>query len=630
MLASELPFEILRNIGRFLYLPDQLESCLVCRTWKIPFQDSMWDVIDLQNDEMMDKMSDVSTRVHAFYRKNGYRVRELLIWPNIYIDDQEIFTLQQHFPNLNCLIISHSCLGGPNFGSIADWNLWGSLTELNVDITGWRHDNPADAFLNISLGLPNLERLMLNRFNGNQPVVVTLDQLESFHSNLPQLKYLVLDMRPAAFENEEDALERIVNVKPATKLKHLQLNVFNSLYQWLCYFAIKYPNLQVMVTLQLLDNGEFEQYPKEKAFISSLSPPAFQYLEWIDVITKKNPKQLHLDIWKQFYFLNIKLKRITWAVWCDMTDIGYLEAIVKECMNLFSKTIETFHFLCDFDYRKSWDFTTHLEYFPALVDLYIKAPHSFIELDVLLDRCVSLKVLKVVDSKFFLSTNEYETPKNHGLRMLIGLDSITTCNTLEYLSARCRRLNYMCLVRSIISGEHSSNNSRISIDMSYTHFKKLQLNDSRFTLPSEGKDGNKDRNANYVVLSQPSSSYQITDSNHDHSAWDIYSDITMEDTWYFVTYKMFTSEGWSSTPWIMSKKDITTVVELLRRQDSGNINTINGKNEYLDFKMVPEEWCTENTPLAYVVLKCGSISNYDMSPGYEFNHYTWEMIYDTF
>ncbi|KAI9014485.1 hypothetical protein CLU79DRAFT_848044 [Phycomyces nitens] len=153
MLASELPFEVIRNIGSFLRLADLLESSLVCRAWKIPFQESLWDVIELHDEDKMDKMSDVSTRVYAFYRKNGYRTRELVICPNIYIDDKEIFILQQHFPNLDCLVIDHSCLGGPGFGSIGDWSLWGSLTELNVDIGGWHHENPAEAFLNISSAL---------------------------------------------------------------------------------------------------------------------------------------------------------------------------------------------------------------------------------------------------------------------------------------------------------------------------------------------------------------------------------------------------------------------------------------------------------------------------------------------
>ncbi|KAL0090682.1 hypothetical protein J3Q64DRAFT_1706634 [Phycomyces blakesleeanus] len=608
MLASELPFDILRNIGRFLWLPDQLESCLVCRTWRIPFQDSLWDVITFKQFRMFDKMLDVSDRAHESYQQNGYRVRELSIHSEISISDQRFLAFQKYFPNIICLFISDGHLNKTTLVSVANWNLWGkTLTDLKIHSMDWEYANQADTLLDISLQLPNLKSLIVTLFCGNTPALMTFDQLESFHSNMPLLERLVLDMNLADFGNEEYVLSRILNVKPAMKLKHLQFNFFHSFYQWLCYFAIKYPSLQTIRRTNDFGEEDYVQHPKERHIVSHLYPPAFQYLESIDM-TPTNTKQLHLDIWKQMYLLGTKLKHIKLNLH-ERVEMDCLDAMIKECMNLFSKTLETFHFCGNADGPQLSNFTAHIDFFPVLVHLDISSSNTLIELDVLLDRCVSLKLLRVEDCKILLSTKEYETPKSHGLRMLCLLYAITTCNLLEYLSVRCRRLNYILLGLSEIYGEHSNSSSRIDIDMSYTHIKYIP-SESKFISPSKRKRERCAGDADYIILSQTSSPCPIVSNVSTHFAWDLYSDTITKDVWYFAGYnEYYGMDGYTVEQRIMTEEDITTVAKILRKQECGNINTIDEKDKYFGFDMVPKEWCTEDINLTYAVIRCGNISN---------------------
>ncbi|KAL0090681.1 hypothetical protein F4703DRAFT_1924979 [Phycomyces blakesleeanus] len=176
--------------------------------------------------------------------------------------------------------------------------------------------------------------------------------------------------------------------------------------------------------------------------------------------------------------------------------------------------------------------------------------------------CIA-KALKIQEFKVLPSTDEYERPKNHGLEKLYLLYTITTCNLLEYLSVRCRHLYYMYLDLSKIYGKYSNGSSRIDIDMSYTHFKYIP---SRFNFiaPTKHRREKCAGDADYIILSQTSSSCPIINSGGSHSDWSLYSDTIKKDKWYFARYRgYYSADGYIIYPLVMTEEDITTVARIL-------------------------------------------------------------------
>ncbi|OAD72474.1 hypothetical protein PHYBLDRAFT_78086 [Phycomyces blakesleeanus NRRL 1555(-)] len=129
--------------------------------------------------------------------------------------------------------------------------------------------------------------------------------------------------------------------------------------------------------------------------------------------------------------------------------------------------------------------TPKLSHCPRLVDLEIKCCGVSIALDNVLDNCTALRRLSFCNGLLYINPETNERPIQHGLRTL-ELDTVTTKSfVFNYISSRCRDLEYMALIQTQIYESVSEKTKGLHINMSYTNFKKLYLDHVLFYLSDD-------------------------------------------------------------------------------------------------------------------------------------------------
>ncbi|KAI9023580.1 hypothetical protein CLU79DRAFT_127352 [Phycomyces nitens] len=475
MLASELPIEIVHCIANCLEPRDKTQCCLVNNTWLPVFQESLFETITIYNYTNFAELVGISSLSSTPLQRYGHNTRALRISKKTGIDDQQLSSLQKAFPSIKRLEWDRNNCDNDLFTDNCGWHLWGSLVDLKIAANQHDSDQSECTFYSI---LPHLGRLERLEFRYEKDVLFgghSLASIEILNDQLPRLTLMSPGARLDSVTLEE--ILSIRNIKPMPRLKTLDVIINLSAYEWLYYIALKYPNLTTLKTIVFSQAMPMDQNCEAAKMFGSLSSP-LRHLKDIDVKVDIGSEDVYIEFLNKLSLCNIPIKTMS--------------IVLTQARSL--------------------------EYYPNLVDLSISTKYANVDVDILLDKCPSLKTFCITWGTLRLSPGVSPLTR-HGLTSLSLYISSATIDILQYISLCCRNLKNMkldCVVitRSVL--EHAQSNC---IDMSSTHFTKLSIGGLRISDSVNFKAINIFSLSSLTNPKEPTWVYSIFQQLQNHKPW---------------------------------------------------------------------------------------------------------------
>ncbi|KAI9014480.1 hypothetical protein CLU79DRAFT_766945 [Phycomyces nitens] len=473
MLASELPFEVISQVANVLTNHDKLRCSYVCKSWRVPFQESLWRHLKINSQERLYKICSLLNTDNSIFQENCYRIQKLNLGDYIHISDDDLYTLQKHLPNLSCLCTGTDCLDISSFGILSDWSLWSSLRDLEVDLVHLKLVEPERTFLNIFSGLPRLTRLGIYDHLYNKALSFSLRDIEELHECLPCLRHFSIYMKPAVLT--ADDLMIIPDVIPATKLAFLRFRVKNCGHQWLSYFAAKYPNIRTLEGLSSDGTLTTDIYQKDLISMFMSLSSAFQHLTDIEIHIGGDPKQLFINIWEHLYQLNVPLEHIDCKVNQTIGSTKTIEDFIERCVSLYSNSLKSLAIQSHDYYCEVWIITSTLSNYPLLVDLKLDVYYSKVALNDILNSCPGLKRLVLCAKILIVRQDHQNILDTHRLQELDIRYMSLGVSVFHYISTRCKHLTSMRLTNINIYDPAALWTSDILVSMPFTVLDVLYI-----------------------------------------------------------------------------------------------------------------------------------------------------------
>ncbi|KAL0083847.1 hypothetical protein F4703DRAFT_1981994 [Phycomyces blakesleeanus] len=478
MLASELPYEITFLIANFLQPRDKVQCCLVCKSWLLASQESLFETISVKSYCNVNELVYATNPENNLLRKYCHKTRMLNIGRNICLRDRQLLALQKNLPCVQVFKWNNAIVEQYQLINCCGWNLWEkSLTNLKITVLRHDYASLSNIFVSIRSNLSRLRRLHITDQYNERALQCTFNDFELLNDQLPELIYMSLSVH--LYEMKPAELLKIKYVKPAPRLKVLGCCVEEATIEWLYYLAVKYPNIS---TLKTFDFSRFtidEQTSLAGNIFKQLSFP-FQRLENIDVCVNMASEQVYLDFVNQLRLFNTSLKAICLSVDGISRDSMSSNNIIKST-NVFANTLQTIEIKSCPGIVQCLDLIPELVYYPHLVDLNICIKDAIVNLDVLLEKYPLLKTFSISDGVLNSSPNLPIPPTENALCDLSLSNMSISASTLKSISIFCKKLTNMELKCVDIEGSQQGATLYYCIDMSSTHFTTLFIESIQFT-----------------------------------------------------------------------------------------------------------------------------------------------------
>ncbi|KAL0077789.1 hypothetical protein J3Q64DRAFT_1835906 [Phycomyces blakesleeanus] len=486
MPESDLPFEILSHIAIYVLNDDKPACMMTCKRWKIPFQESVWKTIEIDSFEKLEEICTIAN--NSTSRLPPYDLTTEIIRIHRPCNIRELQKTQafRTFQNLKHLDIGAISYELADFGFTRYVPDSTSLVSLKLKIKAIDGIISTPITIGILGHMPNLQKIDIYPELSIYKIQFKLHQFNHLHTLLPKLTAIKLSL--SFHWIHPKAVPSIPQTDPAPSVTTLDLEIIDWDHIWLYYFSFKYPNLRTL--RWKTSRSEYEQtakeYTMEKIELLRSITKAFTCLETIDFFTESSTEWAHAIFWEILCRLNSPVKRLKYSIRNYSCEARFLEGVIEQFTNSFSRTLETLSVvgnLLSFDIKNI--VTPKLSHCPRLVDLEIKCCGVSIALDNVLDNCTALRRLSFCNGLLYINPETNERPIQHGLRTL-ELDTVTTKSfVFNYISSRCRDLEYMALIQTQIYESVSEKTKGLHINMSYTNFKKLYLDHVLFYLSDD-------------------------------------------------------------------------------------------------------------------------------------------------
>ncbi|KAL0088004.1 hypothetical protein F4703DRAFT_1843627 [Phycomyces blakesleeanus] len=537
----------------------------------------------------------------------SHLLRSLTLGKNLFVFDKLLYTLQFKFQNIKYLYIEKYGLPPIYFGVTADWHLWKLLRELNIDLDDERipAENP---YLEIILRLPLLRRLKIARSpTHSKQLTFTLNDLETIHTHLLHLNDLELssDLLPLS----ETDLIRLTKVLPAKKMTVFGKYTRSTDHRWLCYFVRKYPNIRTLNFSISHYEPELKRQEGDMVSFFTQIPHPFQHLRTLNIGINDFQRREYLLLWDIIATCQISLKNIS-IMSCKLNKDSYFSYSSEEfgSLNLdimklfwrqFSKTLESFSI--DYDYRDviPIDIMEIAGTTCNLVHLKLDTALVSFKLDLFLGKTPSLKSLDLGKSHVEIDSITFSNPKRHALQSLKIFRSQIVSDVLRYLSFHCRELNVLDLVNTKVFGSISSTTGCNFIDMTYTRFKSLLIQNTEFII-KENEVCNE--NIDITVITHPVNDMPPKDDNEPSN-----SPVSIGLPHIKARYHWFYRER-SCTMKAFSKSQGSSVGKFFAEFERKKENALK-TNFYLDQVNKKKANWKRNCVYGYTKIKCGYVAD---------------------
>ncbi|KAI9013789.1 hypothetical protein CLU79DRAFT_768746 [Phycomyces nitens] len=483
MLASELPYEILASIGRYLPTKECNEYTTVCKSWTLPFQEALWGSLSINSLSKVEYICNSSSQQQNIFKTHGHLVYELKLKCYFSITHHQLSVLQHNFQNLRHLQMQCKMLQTVKLEDMAYWNLWGSIETLSVQQPKPFIANGLDGLVKILSFFPRLRQLSISEYTSFRKMTYTWKDIETISLCFPRLDKLEMNIQFDAIPDEE--VTHVKNVIPTNSITTLCADTRYTNPQWLYYFALKVPNITSMeLNVEYHNNGRPEDWAKASTMLSTLRP--FGHLR--EIILKKcvfREGSPALILLKMFHSLRVPLKAIYCNMDCGMGGARGTRNMIDICAKSFSESLESL--TIERDIRLNFQCTTPitLSIYPRLTKLSLLKFDVCIALDVILDQCISLEDLSL--DLPCVSASQADSP-THGLRTISLFNSKVHSGLFGYLSSRCRNLSFMTLENVKIFGKVRKDTGSLYCEMPYTSLEVLHMHGVQYYLLDDSKD----------------------------------------------------------------------------------------------------------------------------------------------
>ncbi|KAI9012488.1 hypothetical protein CLU79DRAFT_770195 [Phycomyces nitens] len=627
MSASNLPFEILNRIAFLLKKSDQVTCSTVCQSWYSPFLLPMWTEIKIISRRPLLSLINTISKSN----KHGHLIRSLFIFGHARITEKELNIFQKTCPGIQCLFVEKYAYDTREFDFPLDWHLWRSLTELSLKLDHWEMSE----MVSIASSIPALKSLCLQRDSRINTNLFNLDYMEVIHSYLPMLETLSLDCGLKVLSNSEIAY--IFTLPVSKSLTSLTATLKTSNYAWIYYWAHKYPNLtsikwrtesdnvgQLSYDYLLIQDIETENAIKE-AF--RLAGRCLSHLQSVSFHERVCPYLPYQEFFEGLSEIGTSLKNIEYSLNLNENVPTPSTILLKTIGRSSFQTLENFKFTITGPVSDALTIPNLLS-FRNLRSLSLKGFGAItpIAFDVLLNICPCVETL---DLKSFVLSLQSPVPlvaERHVLRSLVFDYLDTDSNMFSYISRRCRQLSYMRLTYVKVTDPLFSDTHTICIDMPYTHFKMLLLDEVFFLSYKDYSPASRAR-VNLFALSQvnvrsePSPSPSLHPFNPTtrwYHSYTVYRDYRNA-----IRYRLLDA---SDVNWIQ------TYLESIKSNDDYPLDRYNGSDEdnqpKEDNGCVHKENWERDIPHGYVDLRCGSIGIFRTDEYFSLGDPLKEHLYD--
>ncbi|KAL0077630.1 hypothetical protein J3Q64DRAFT_1835722 [Phycomyces blakesleeanus] len=631
MLASQLPFEILAHIASFLLVNDRIPCVQTCKSWKTPFEESLWDTVEISSRLKLFAVCSSANPSQNIYQKYGHLVRKLDLYGNFILSDTQLSVIQQRFPNLRHFKTGKKNISKTSFGRTADWNSWTSLTKLCVDTTRLGYSHAEKNVLEVLSCLPSLTELELEQYNWEKIMIFELKDFETLHMYLPRIEHLSIQLKFASLTPEH--LSQMEKATPAISLKSFKLGYGSLDLRWICYFARKYPNIRLLEwAINDDEDLEYEHEDETMRLLTSL-PYVFPHLNTARMYSSGNPDQLHLTFWKLLRPFNVPIKDLINEFCYHKDEKARLERNITECVNAVSETVEIFNVI-GYDFRDPQIISTGFNNCSRLVDLNIHECNTHITLNSLLDHCVSLKRLRFSLGSISIKQKKIDYSITHGLRILDVTGATVESETFNYLSLRCRQLNYMRLNGVNVTGIVYQDTGCLCLNMPYTDFKLLHIHCVQFYQQSVNSLRNS--NLNLVSLSLSSSVAHNDQTKIKNRSTDIrlynniYSRYLASSIWFHTFCEDLTIYRGRSKVRILEEEEVSYAYDYYHSghfHDSKNTESSEEVYRSNEGNVAMDKW-HQDLPRGYAELKCEYIAKYDLRLEKTYDDRFWQNVYN--
>ncbi|KAI9020053.1 hypothetical protein CLU79DRAFT_756906 [Phycomyces nitens] len=488
-MASRLPSSILSNIANYLITRDRLESAIVCKSWKTPFQDSLWKEIILTSNSQIAEICDRSNVRHRIYQKNGHLVRRLYSGWYISIQDSQLYILQRYFQRLTHLHIQGDTLSRENFGREADWGLWNRLEEFEISAPRLGTGNDIEYLFGIIAFFPGLKKFTMTESFCQNNEGYSWRDMERIHSLLLNLSEFHIDVPLEEISAEDVKLFESVVVP--TKITNLTIAAQNIRFEWIYYLSLKYQNIHTLTWNNSIEkeSASYEIRSEARKIVCEFNTifPNLRHACFEGNGSRADSE--HLSIRQTLAHGGVHFKSLYYNVRWDFDKPELVEKFFIDCLYYFTATIERFTLICTNSFSDVCKLPMSIIRCPVLTSLNLILPESFIAFDHLLDQCVSLNDLKLSLWSIFISPDASLFPPEHGIKSIFFIEARSTPQLFNYISLRCRSLESMRLDGLKVIGHLDKLTGILRLDMSHTRLEFLLLSCIRFySLPPDCED----------------------------------------------------------------------------------------------------------------------------------------------
>ncbi|KAI9025291.1 hypothetical protein CLU79DRAFT_855361 [Phycomyces nitens] len=601
MRSSLFPFEILSKIASFLPKSDQAACSHVCKVWKIPFQEAMWNTLEIMSDTKLAEICS-ATNDGKIYHTNGHLVRTLIFGKWLKTSDLQLLTVQKRFQKISRLYIREKGIT-TSLGQSSDWGLWKALTHLDICISSLYLENESRDLLKVLACLPNIRRLECRQRHG-YTWQYTLEEFEALHACIPQAEYLSLTLDLAPFTDQNKRI--VAETRPTRCLKVLKLRMDKADLRWLYYFAIKYPALHTVewnADIQAETTNEYRQ--ETLSMLSTLSSP-FSQLENVLMDGTPGREWWYITFLELLGNFNTTVKHIGYLMRYGQTKPDLEKRIIQNCAQVRPTKLSLKFMSSDLEFADPSTIPVTIGVCQSITDLRIDALTLSVAVDILLDKCPSLKRLK-------LAANSLSIAKGvtgfHGVRLIEFVGSRICVGVLGHLSFHCRSLNYLRLTKMEIIGPMHEN-GHVSLDMLYSHLEYLQLTCVSF-LASDGNEFKVSTVINFVALDQlnmvPQHDNSLSPILPTKDPNPIFSSLLPWIHMYCVwdgTYELIKSRSLAAEEAV----HVQEYYQSFQKRKRAAIHSTERRRSYLG--QLDQEYWRDDLDRGFVLFRCGSVKNY--------------------
>ncbi|KAL0076222.1 hypothetical protein J3Q64DRAFT_1772366 [Phycomyces blakesleeanus] len=446
-MGPALPFEILSNIAVYVDPKKNLACALVCKQWTEPFLNKRWCSITVTLE--VAKYICNTRSQNNVYLKNLHRTLELKLMNIPKADMKYLSKVQQIYCKINWFEYDRPYRSDCIIQEI-DWSPWKSLVHLSIPLCNRSLTASEDFFTKLSV-LSCLTHLTLKEAVTQQSleetIVVSWQDIELLHLNLPRLTYIDIRLRIKAIPAID--ANKIRRITPAHAITNIRYGSDYIDAFWVFYFALKYPNLHNITLGRSFESGGHYQshtidYDKKKyqegvRLLLTLDR-FFPRLRSIFTSMNSFNRYQFSVFYNALWHFDVKLKDVELSFEGEKLD--WAEGS-QSCLNIRSDALASLKITLSS--ASSLNPVGDLLFvYPDLVELQIET-YNLIEVNIILDKCPSLRDLRMKGTEVSFSGKLKRVDTPHALQRL-ELDCVSTStHMLEYISRRCKGLLFLKL-----------------------------------------------------------------------------------------------------------------------------------------------------------------------------------------